>query len=128
MIKGSCSGNGPSGPGSQYPGAMPCGKKMPTNRGLGDAASAAASGTDAGSIASSSGSVSVHPAPFRNVRRGMCRLVMNMELFRSSASVPIRVVDLAGNGLSHFHVQLERLARDDAHHVRREAVLIPYGV
>src|SRR5918911_5241347 len=56
---------------------MPCGKKMPTKRGFGVAA-VAASAVDAGIIASSSGSASVHPALFRNVRRGRCFFAIYM--------------------------------------------------
>src|SRR5262245_13459345 len=124
-MNGSLSGSGPSAVGSQYPGAIPCGKKMPTKRGLGVAASAAFSATDAGSIASSSGSPSVHPALLRNVRRGICRLVMNMALLRSLASLPARAVDrLAWRRIVRFRVHLKRLARDDADDESREAALV----
>src|SRR6516164_7694019 len=129
MIRGSWSDKRPSAPGSQKPGAMPCGKKIPTNRDLGVAASLATSGTAAGSIASSSGSVRVHPALCKNFRRGMCRFVMNIELLRSLASFWTRVVDrVARNGFSHLHVHLERLAADDARDEGREAILIAHGV
>ena len=54
---------------------MPCGKKTPTNRLFG-AAAVCASSVLAGTIASSNGSANVTPAPFRNVRRGICFFVM----------------------------------------------------
>jgi hypothetical protein len=56
---------------------MPCGKKMPAKRGF-PAAAVCASAELTGIIASRSGSASVHPALFRNSRRGMCRFGMNM--------------------------------------------------
>jgi hypothetical protein len=56
---------------------------MPTNR-FGGAAAVSRSGRSAGTIASSSGSARVTPAPRRNVRRGMCFRVMNMILFLKS--------------------------------------------
>src|SRR4029450_4273206 len=106
--------SGPSAPGSQYPGAMPCGKKTPPNRGLGVAASAAASTDEAGSMASRSGSVSVQPALFKNVRRGMGRFGMNIELLRSLASVSRRVVDGVGRRrIGNLRVHLKRLALHD---------------
>ncbi len=71
---GSLSGSAPSTCGSQWPGAMPCGKNMPTNRGFGCAAVCASE--LAGIIASSSGSASVTPVLRRNRRRGMCFFVM----------------------------------------------------
>src|SRR5262245_338663 len=127
-MNGSLSGKAPSAPGSQYPGAMPCGKKMPTKRGLGVAASVAARATDAGSIASSSGKPSVHPALLRNVRRGTCRFVMNIGLLRSLASVPCAGVNGCRRWFGDFHIHLERLAVHDAHHEGGEAVLIAHRV
>src|SRR5215470_18701884 len=98
---------------------MPCGKRTPTNRGLGAPASVAASATAAGRIASSSGSASVQPALLRNVRRGICRFVMNIRLLRSLAFVPIPLIDgMARNRFDHFHIHLERFAVDDAHDER----------
>src|SRR5436190_23219520 len=127
MMKGRLSDSGPSAPGSQCPGAMPWGKKIPTNRGFGDAASVAANATEAGIIASSSGRANVQPALLRNVRRGTCRLVMNIELLRSLA--PTRVVDrMARHRLDHLHVHLKRLAVDDAEHERGETILIAHRV
>src|SRR6188474_936598 len=98
---------------------------MPTKRGLGVAASVAASATDAGSIASSSGSPSVQPALLRNVRRGTWRLVMNIALLCSLGSFPIGAVDgVARHRVGHFHIHLKRFAVDDAKDERGEAVLI----
>src|SRR6185369_13220410 len=51
---------------------------MPTKRFTG-AAAVRRSGVIAGSIDSSSGSASVTPAPRRNVRRGRCFLVTNID-------------------------------------------------
>src|SRR5688572_7794811 len=73
-MNGSRSGSVPVVPGSQRPGAMPCGMKIPTKR-FGGAA-VWASANLAGAIASSRGKASVTPDVRRNVRRGMCRLVM----------------------------------------------------
>src|SRR5262249_44914687 len=63
---------------AQCSGSQPCGLKMPTNRETFDVASALAVGTSAGNIESSNGSAKVTPAPRRNVRRGMCFLVMTI--------------------------------------------------
>src|SRR5579863_8756650 len=68
---------GPPISGTQYPGAIPCGTKMPVNRVLGFAA-VLARGVCAGIIESSSGSANVIPAPRRNARLGMCFLVINI--------------------------------------------------
>ena len=73
----------PSGPG-------PCRaeRRSPTKRLLAGAAAVCASAVPAGTIASSSGSASVTPAPCRNVRRGMCLFVMNiMTQFDSPGSM-----------------------------------------
>jgi len=51
--------------------------KVATNRGFGVAAVCARS-VAAGTIASSSGSASVTPAPRKKVRRGMCVFAINM--------------------------------------------------
>ena len=63
--------------GTQYPGDMPWGMKVATNRGFGVAA-VCASSVAAGTIASSSGRASVTPVPRRKVRRGMCFFAINM--------------------------------------------------
>src|SRR5262245_31945868 len=129
MMNGSVSGSAPSAPGSQKPGAMPCGKKIPTKRGFGVAASVAANATDAGSMASSNGSANVQPALLRNVRRGMCRLVMIMGLLHSLAPVTARAAGgVARHRLDTLHVHLERLAVDDAEDERREAILVAHRV
>src|SRR5712692_336240 len=100
----------PSFAGTQYPGAIPWGTKIPVKRVLGLAAVWARS-VRAGTIASSNGNASMVPAPRRNVRRGMCFLVMNIvdrswQLTRSGSLVRRR----------RFHVHLERRALDDARH------------
>src|SRR5712671_5303282 len=74
---GNFSGRGPSFSGDQYPGAIPCGKKIPTNRGFGFAA-VCAKAVWAGIIASSIGNAKVTPVPCRNVRRERCLFVMNI--------------------------------------------------
>ena len=76
-IYGSFAGSGPATAGSQCPGAMPWGKKMPTNRFFGCPAAVWANAAFAGSIASSSGSASVTPAPRRNTLRRICFRVTN---------------------------------------------------
>src|SRR5438552_3570083 len=63
--------------GTQYPGAIPCGTKMPTNRDFGLAA-VLLNGVCAGTIESSIGNASVTPTPRRNALLGMCFLVMNI--------------------------------------------------
>src|SRR6185436_6747763 len=65
---------------------------MPTNRFTGDAA-LSRSGVSAGTIASRKGRASATPAPRRNVRRGMCSFLINIErpfvasAFRRTSSV-----------------------------------------
>ena len=59
--------------GTQNPGAIPCGTKMPVKRVFVSAADCRASAR-AGTIASSSGSAIATPAPRRNVRRDRCFL------------------------------------------------------
>src|SRR6478736_820492 len=78
---------------------MPCGKKMPAKRGFG-AAAVAASAVDAGSMASSSGSASVQPAPFRNLRRGMCFFEIYMAYRAPLRSAGAGVVAEVGVGVS----------------------------
>src|SRR5262249_25869062 len=69
----------PSVLGTQYPGAMPCGKKMPVKRLFGLVA-AWAKGVWAGSIASRNGKAKVTPAPRRKVRRERCFFWMNISI------------------------------------------------
>src|SRR5919197_537428 len=94
---------------------MPCGTKRPTNRGFGLAA-VCASAVAAGTIASSSGSASVAPAPFKTVRREMCFLVRNINgaLLTGHAQLI---------ALSRLHVHLKCLAPDDADDDRRQAIV-----
>src|ERR1700730_17817089 len=84
---------------------------MPTNR-FGGAAAVNRSGRSAGTIASSSGSARVTPAPRRNVRRGTCFFVMNMMLNPSS---PL-----------DSHPELR--APYDSEHDRREPIAVLVGV
>ena len=70
----------PSAFGTQWPGPMPCGKKIPTKRLLAGTAAVCASSVRAGTIASSNGSANAAPAPLRMVRRGMCRFVINISV------------------------------------------------
>src|SRR5947207_13761284 len=60
---------------------------MPTNR-FGGAAAVSRSGCKAGTIDSRSGKARVTPAPRRNVRRGMCVFVMNINPSRSLHAHP----------------------------------------
>src|SRR6266850_1370776 len=116
----------PSASGTQYPGAMPCGKNMPTKRFLEGAAAVCASAVAAGTIASSSGSANVTPAPLRKVRRGKCFFETNM-LSAPLLRVPgARGLDLVARngGLLTLRIHLERLASDNAEHQRGETVLI----
>src|SRR4026209_239934 len=83
---------------------------MPTNR-FGGAAAVSRSGRRAGTIGSSNGKAGGAPAPRRNVRRGMCFLVMNMMLSSSS-----------------LDPEAELRAPDDAEHDRREPVAVLAGV
>src|SRR5436309_14616333 len=92
QLNGSVAGSAPTFSGTQYPGAMPCGTKQPTNRGFGFAA-VCASAVAAGTIASRSGNASVAPAPRRIVRREMCFLDMNMVV---SSNVSLVTCDLQG--------------------------------
>src|SRR6267142_499735 len=95
---------------------MPCGTKSPTNRDLGLAA-VCASVVAAGTIASSSGSASVAPAPRRTVRLDMCFLVRNI------SSVLLLTGHAQLIALSRLHVHLKCLAPDDAGDDRRQAIL-----
>src|SRR2546430_15484677 len=107
---------------------MPCGKKIPMKRGLG-AAAVCASAELAGIIASRSGSASVQPALFRNVRRRMCFFAMNIWLSGSLAAGLFR-----GDGVTrhrpflNLHVHLERLAVDDAEDERGETIVASFRV
>src|SRR5437867_5769979 len=107
---------------------MPCGKKIPMKRGLG-AAAVCASAELAGIIASRSGSASVQPALFRNVRRRMCFFAMNIWLSGSLAAGPFR-----GDGVTrhrpflNLHVHLERRAVDDAEDERGETIVASFRV
>jgi len=67
----------PSAAGVQFAITAPCGMKQKPSRIRGLAA-VCASAVMAGTIASSSGSDSVTPAPRRNVRRGMCFLLTKL--------------------------------------------------
>src|SRR5271156_803637 len=66
----------PSVLGIQYPGAAPCGTKIPVKRVFGFAA-VLRNGVCAGTIESKNGRASAMPAPRRNVRLGTCFLVIN---------------------------------------------------
>src|SRR3982750_465007 len=90
---------------------------MPTKR-LVAAAAVNRNGVSAGTIASSSGKANVTPAPRRNVRRGMYFLV------RITSALLVRTCCvLVGLG-SHLKLR----AADDAHHQRREPIVILRGV
>src|SRR5258708_3991523 len=87
---------------------------MPTNRPTGDAAVSPSRGR-AGTIASSSGSASVTPAPRRNVRRGMCSLEMNMSvLHRFGAHLELRTLHDAEQNRRKPVVVLRRVRDDGA--------------
>src|SRR5262245_28382408 len=83
MINGS-SKLDPAVLGTQYPGAIPCGKKIPAKRVFGFEA-VALSGVCAGSMASRKGNDNVTPAPRRNVRRERCFLEINIFIKPPSA-------------------------------------------
>src|SRR5262245_12638886 len=102
----------PSALGIQYPGAIPCGKKIPVNRSFGFA-SALPRFDCAGNIDSSSGKARVTPAPRRKVRRGMCFFEINMTL---CLLVLMGARSFANLVFSEFHVALECGASDDAQH------------
>src|SRR5436189_4550634 len=114
---GSLSPSGPSFSGTHQPGAMPCGKKMPTKRCGRLAATVCANAVAAGIIESSSGRPSIMPAPRRNVRRGKCFLVRNIYLVSPGRGRFLRL-----------HVHLERFALHDVEHERRESVVAFRGV
>ena len=104
----------PSVLGTQYPGAIPCGKKIPVNRVFGFAA-AFFKGVCAGSMASRNGNATVTPAPYKNVRRGICFFVMNMTV------CPLILMIARGFrafALRKFHVVLEFSALHDAQNQR----------
>src|SRR5215469_10911777 len=63
--------------GIQYPGAMPCGTKIPVKRVFAPAA-VFAKGVCAGTMESNNGNASATPAPLRTVRREMCFLVISI--------------------------------------------------
>src|ERR1700733_7027961 len=91
---------------------MPCGTKHPTNRGFGVAAVCACA-VEAGIIASSSGSASVTPVPFKTVRREMCFLVINIAAVFSYVLPPMlssRPLLVVG---ARLHVHLKRSALHD---------------
>src|SRR5436190_16223553 len=77
QLNGSSAPSAPSFSGTQYPGAIPCGTNSPTNRGFGLAA-VWASTVAAGTMASSSGSDNIAPAPRNTVRLEMCFFERNM--------------------------------------------------
>src|SRR5437868_1870121 len=110
-MSGSFSGSVPSCSGTQSPGAIPCGKKIPMNRLLGTAA-VCASNVAAGIIESRSGKARVMPAPRRNVLRLMCLLEMYI------ACCPSLVAPARNGRVLDLHVHLERLAPHDAEHER----------
>src|SRR5215468_4098175 len=85
---------------------------MPTKRRVG-AAAVNRVGVNAGTMDSSSGRASVTPAPRKNVRLGMCRLLRNM---MSSVGPPRRLVCL------HSHLELRAL--HDAQYYRRKPVVV----
>src|SRR6185295_2141668 len=139
MTNGSLSGSAPSACGPQRPGAMPCGKKMPTKRGFGATALCAIAGV----IASSSGSASVTPAPRRKRRRGICFFITNdmvcsLWSFWSGCSRTLRTIPVvrlkpdrtyysdAGPHvrLLRFRVRLERRAANHREHQRGEPIVL----
>src|SRR5207244_8860462 len=124
---GSFSGSAPAFSGTQYPGAIPCGKKMPMKRLFGAPAAVCANAVPAGTIASSNGSASVMPAPLRNARRGMCFFGMNMLLApllgllvgRRGRCLHFRV-----DRLLSLRIHLSRLALELSKFTGREALLL----
>src|ERR1700730_9808807 len=67
----------PSVFGTQYPGAIPCGTKIPVKRVLGTAA-VLLRAVCAGTIESRKGNAKAMPAPRRKARLGTCFLVRNI--------------------------------------------------
>src|SRR5579864_1085452 len=113
---------------------MPCGTKIPVKR-VFAAAAVLLKGVCAGTIESSRGSASATPAPRRTVRRDMYFLVMNIGFrsfsfdiyhpsFRSARGT---LLGLRVCAELHLLVHLEGLALDDAHHQRRETVVVLFG-
>src|ERR1700704_3335808 len=122
---------------------MPCGKKIPTNRLLAGTAAVCASNVRAGTIASSNGSANAAPAPLRMVRRGMCRLVMNISVLLVFTPGALPGVDICLSRCSllgcrrsllrrrcfiQLHVLLERIALHDGQHQRGEPVARTVGL
>src|SRR5207249_3368622 len=126
---GSFAGSAPACSGTQCPGAIPCGKNMPTKRPGDGPATVSASAVAAGTIASSNGSATVTPAPLRNIRRGMCFFETNI-LAAPLFTLPVaRRLRLTRNrGLRAPGIHLKRLALDDAEDERREAVVVACGI
>src|SRR5438128_2291793 len=80
-------------------------------------------GVCAGSIDSRSGKPNVTPQPRRNVRRGICFLVMNIYLASVGAGFSRRGPAKAGpyssiRAFFHFHPHLEWSTLDDTQHDR----------
>src|SRR5712691_1293554 len=126
---GSFAGSAPACSGTQYPGAIPCGKNMPTTRPLEGAAAVCARAVAAGTIASSNGSAKVTPAPLRNIRRGICFFETNMLAAPLFTILVARRLRLTRNGRVHaLRVHLKRLALDDAEDERGEAVVVLCGI
>src|SRR5579863_6266326 len=130
---------GPPPSGIQYPGAMPCGTKMPVKR-VGNAAALAA-GVCAGIIESRNGKAKVTPAPRKNARRGMCFFVINI-LLPLSPNLTLAPPYGCGNptltrcpllsslrGARHkLLIHLELLALHHSQHQGRKLVVILLGV
>src|SRR5580658_8715981 len=83
--------------GTQYPGAMPWGTKMPVKRVFGTAA-VLARGVCAGTMESRNGNASVIPAPRKNARLWMCFLVMNISLRSPVGYDSILLPSIRGDG------------------------------
>src|SRR5687767_3981281 len=88
-------------------------------------AAVCANAVPAGIIDSSSGSASVTPMPWRNVRRDRCFFVMNdiasVSSLNGSDDPSVRILR------APLHALLERIALDDAEHERGEAVSLAPG-
>src|SRR5215467_6156772 len=103
----------PSWAGVQRSMIAPCGRYTNPSREVGLAA-VFASSVRAGTIASSRGSASAAPAPFRNVRRGRCFLVMNIWVLIRRDDARFR----------RLHLLHERRALHDAEYDRRKPVIL----
>src|SRR6266849_1311410 len=126
---GSFAGSAPTCSGTQYPGAIPWGKNMPTKRPFAGPAAVCASAVAAGTIAASNGSAKVTPAPLRNSRRGICFFETNMlvaPFFTVSLAWRLRLT--RNSRLGALRIHLERLALDDAEDEGGEAVVVACGL